>query len=60
MGARLVAYFDKVGKEFGVKGRMKLALLTKITSMTAAAATDSVENVQKFEDAVAQIKREGA
>jgi hypothetical protein len=59
MGAQLLGYYEKVTKEFGVKGRMKLALLTMVTSMTAGSEDDSPANIQKFEQAMAQIKKVG-
>jgi hypothetical protein len=59
MGAQLVAYYEKVGKEFGISGRMKLALLTSITSIKATAEEDSKANIQKFENAIAQIRQSG-
>lgn len=59
MGAQLIAYYEKVAKEFGIKGRMKLALLTSITSVTASDEDDSPANIQKFEQAIAQIKKTG-
>ncbi len=60
MGAQLVGFFDKVGKEFGVKGRMKLALLTSITSRVASTEQDSPDNIRKFERAIEQIREGGA
>jgi hypothetical protein len=59
MGAQLTAYYEKVTKEHGIKGRMKLALLTSITSMTAPDEDDSPANIQMFEQAMAQIKKNG-
>lgn len=59
MGARLLDYYDKVDSEFGVKGRMKLALLTSINSITAKTADDSPANIQKFEQAISQIRKTG-
>ena len=59
MGARLLGYYEKVTKEYGIKGRMKLALLTSITSMTAENEDDSPGNIKKFEEAMAQIKKSG-
>jgi hypothetical protein len=59
MGARLLDYYEKVTKEYGVKGRMKLALLTSVTSMTAANEADSPAIIKKFEEAMAQIKKSG-
>jgi hypothetical protein len=59
MGAQLAGYFETVTKEFGIKGRMKLALLTCTTSVTATEAADSPANIQKFEKAMAQIRANG-
>ncbi len=60
MGAQLLGFYEKIASEFGPKGRMKLALLTSITSIAAKTADDSPANIQKFEQAVAQIKKTGA
>ena len=59
MGAQLAGYFETVSKEFGIKGRMKLALLTHITSVIALEEADSPANIQKFEKAMAQIRANG-
>ena len=56
MGARLVGYFDKIGAELGAAGRMKLAMLTLISSAKASNEPDSPENIRKFEEAMAKIK----
>ena len=54
MGARLPEFHEKTGKEFGCyDGRIKLALLTAISSAKAERETDSPANTKKFEDAVA-------
>jgi hypothetical protein len=57
MGAQLVGYFEKVGAEFGAAGRMKLAMLTLITSAKAGSEADSAENIRKFEEAIGQLRR---
>jgi hypothetical protein len=57
MGARLLEFYEKTGKEFGYEGRMKLALLTAISSTKAAAEADSAVNIQKFEEAYAQLRQ---
>jgi hypothetical protein len=59
MGAQLASYYEKIGSEFGIKGRMKLALLTAIPSSSAAVEDDSPANIQKFEQAIAQIRKAG-
>jgi hypothetical protein len=56
MGARLVYYYEKVAAEFGFEGRMKLALLTTISSSKAEAEPDTPANIQKFEAALTQIR----
>ena len=58
MGARMTEYYTKAEKEFGLQGRMKLALLTAIPSSRAETEADSAENLQKFEKALAQLKTE--
>jgi hypothetical protein len=57
MGAKLVGYYDQVGKEMGVPGRMKLAMLTKISSAQAATVEDSPANVKMFEDKIAELRK---
>ena len=58
MGARLIDFFDQVSKEYGATGRMKLAMLTKISSIKAQDEPDSAENIQKFAQALEQLRRE--
>ncbi len=57
MAARLANYYTQVSNEYGVPGRMKLAMLTKIPSERAASEPDTPENVKIFEDALAQLRR---
>jgi hypothetical protein len=57
MGAQLVNYYEMVAAEFGFEGRMKLALLTTISSSKAGAEPDTPANIQKFEDALTQIRQ---
>jgi hypothetical protein len=59
MGAQLLNYYEKVASEFGFEGRMKLALLTTISSSKAEAEPDTPANIQKFEAALAQIRNGG-
>ncbi len=58
MGARLVAHYEEIGKELGALGRMKLAMLTHIPSAKAQDAEDSPANVQLFQNAIAQLRKE--
>jgi hypothetical protein len=58
MGAQLVRFYDEVAKEFGPIGRMNLALLTKISSDRAKSEPDSTENVNTFNQALAQLRKQ--
>ena len=57
MAAQLLEFYDRALKEFGLSGRVKLALLTKISSEKAQTAADSPENIEIFQRALAQIKQ---
>jgi hypothetical protein len=57
MAAKLTNYYDQASKEFGVMGRMKLAMLTKISSEKAALEADSPDNVKLFEQALGQLRK---
>ena len=46
MAAKLNEFYKQAAKEFGLPGRIKLAMLTKISSEKAEAAPDSPENIQ--------------
>ena len=56
MAETLVSYYTEIEKEFGFTGRMKLAMLTKISSDKAESVADSPENVRAFELAVKQLR----
>jgi hypothetical protein len=58
MGIVLKSRYEAVGREMGPTGRMKLAMITKISSVKAAEVEDSLENLKLFDDAVAQIQKE--
>ena len=57
MGMKLTAFFEQANKDFGIQGRMKLAMLTKIPSSQAETLPDSPDNLKKFDDALKQIKQ---
>lgn len=57
MGAKLESFFDEADKIGGMRAKVKLAMITKLTSKAAAAAPDSSENVKLFEAALAEIKK---
>ena len=56
MAAKLTAFYAQAAKDYGVMGRMKLAMLTKISSEKAQIETDSPANVALFEQAMTQLK----
>ena len=55
MGAQLVAFFDKAAAKSGMQGKIKLAMITKMSSQQAESEPDSPENIKIFEDALAQV-----
>ena len=58
MAAELVGFYEKVNRELGAIGRMKLAMLTRVSSVQAEKEPDSPANIKKFTDAIAQLKTE--
>jgi hypothetical protein len=56
MAAKLTEFYALATKHYGVTGRMKLAMLTKISSEKAGIEPDSPENIRLFEQAMAQLK----
>jgi hypothetical protein len=56
MASKLSSFYDQASKEFGVMGRMKLAMLTKIPSERAASEADTPANIQMFERAIQQMR----
>jgi hypothetical protein len=57
MAAKLTEFYAKAAKDFGVSGRMKLAMLTKMPSEKAAAEADTPENIKIFEQAFSQLAK---
>ena len=58
MAAKLLGIYDALGRELGFQARMKLAMLTKISSSDAQSAPDSPANIQLFEKAAGTIRKE--
>jgi hypothetical protein len=56
MAAKLNEFYKQAAQEFGLAGRIKLAMLTKISSEKAEAADDSPENIRIFEQALQQLR----
>jgi hypothetical protein len=57
MATKLTEFYAQASKEFGLSGRMKLAMLTKISSEKAGTEADSPENIKLFEQAMRQLKQ---
>ena len=58
MGEKLSKFYEKANEIGGMKARMRLAILTNISSVKAAQEPDSEENVKKFEAAIVEISKE--
>ena len=56
MGMQMKKRYEDIGNELGVSGRMKLALLTKISSIQAAELPDSADNLKLIDEALAKIR----
>ena len=55
MATKLTDYYAQATAKFGMTGRMKLAMLTKIPSEKAATEPDSPANLQVFDAAWKQL-----
>lgn len=60
MGQKLVKYYEYINNLMGLQGKQELARLTHVPSIIAGTTPDSLENIQKFRDAVAQITKKEA
>lgn len=56
MAAKLTAFYAQAAKDYGVMGRMKLAMLTKVSSEKAVNEPDTPAIVALFEQAMVQLK----
>jgi hypothetical protein len=59
MGEKLHGFYEQIGREMGMPGRMKLAMLVKLSSLSARHAEDSPANIKFFEEAVAKLRNGG-
>jgi hypothetical protein len=57
MAVKLTEFYAQATKDYGVMGRMKLAMLTKISSEKAGTEADTPENIKLFEQAMRQLKQ---
>ena len=58
MGAKLAEYYEKANGIGGMKAKMRLAIMTKIPSAKAVSEAETPELLQKFENALQEIKKE--
>ena len=58
MGAKLEEYFKKAEAMGALKAKMRLAMMTGISSVAAKTAEESPENIKKFDDAMVEISKE--
>ena len=59
MGVQLAEIYKQATLEYGVRGRVKLAMLTKMSSEKAQGEPDSAESVKLFQQALDQIRQGG-
>ena len=55
MGAQLASYYQKAQEKGGLQAKVKLAMLTKMSSEQAQTAPDSPENLKLFQQAFTQL-----
>ena len=58
MGQELKKYYEKARQMGGVKGIMRLAMLTLMTSADAEKKPDTANNIAKFNNAMLQLEKE--
>ena len=58
MGEKLLKYYADAKQLGGLKAEMRLAVLTSMPGTKAGAAPDSSENIDKFEKAMQEVKKE--
>lgn len=58
MGAELVSIHRQTEEVGGMKAKLRMAMLTLVPSAEAPGEPDSPELVAKFENALAEIKKE--
>jgi hypothetical protein len=59
MGVKLAEIYSQAMKDFGMPGRMKLAMLTKVPSEKAKTDPDTPEMVELFNKAMKVIREKG-
>jgi hypothetical protein len=57
VGQRLVDFYAEAAKQAGLQGKIKLALITRISSVNAMTEPDSPANVELFRKALEEVKK---
>lgn len=60
MADRLMRYYQYVGEQAGLNGKVRLAQMTNIPSSKAAIEPDTQDAIQKFKEAISQITGKAA
>jgi|WetSurMetagenome_2_1015567.scaffolds.fasta_scaffold35674_4 hypothetical protein len=58
MAEKLLKYFNDAENLGRIKAKMRLAILTNMPSSKAAVEPDSPENINKFEKAMQEVRKE--
>ena len=58
MADKLMQFYEEAGKLGGLKAKMRLSILTSVSSTKAAEMGDDAEIVKKFEQALDEIRKE--
>lgn len=58
MGQKLIEFYNQAAELGQIKAKMRLAMLTTIPSAKAAEEPDSDQNIKKFQQAIAELKKE--
>lgn len=55
MGVKLLKYYKYISVESGLKGKIKLAVMTKVPSIKAAITPDTEEKIMLFKKSIKEI-----
>ncbi len=58
MGEKLTKYYEEAKNLGGIKAQMRLAVITLTPLSKAKSEPDSPENIEKFEKAMEEIRKE--
>lgn len=58
MAQKLKSYFDEANKLGGMKGELRLVMMTKITRIQAESGDDAPDKIASFENAIKEVRKE--